>query len=1106
MQSGKERKQLSKTKASAETEQDVTAAVRDGQQRKARRSVGIRETGVKRQGRRDLARIEQRESKRTRRRQRRLQRSGQPFTANRVLFLSFFVPFIIMAVAFAAQGMWPVRDTTPLTIDLYHQYAPFLQEFREKLLNFDSFFYSWHGGLGMNFYALLAYYLASPLNLLMVFFPPNFLSEAVTVLTLLKIGLMGLTFSYMLREVFTPFGQRTIAAKEAENVRYASETGTDWVQILFSTAFALSGFMLAYSWDIMWLDSIVMLPLVITGMYRLIKNGRFVLYTISLAAAIIFNYYIALFICIFTAFYFFVLYISVTPDIDRAVLNRGRYFFRRLFQFAASSVLAGLLSAFIALPTALALQVTSATGDSFPSTWRFDFDFFEFIARHLIDMEPNIRSGLPNIYVGLLVFILLPVYAMAKHIRLSEKLAHLAMLAFLYISFNSNVLNFIWHGMHYPNQLPYRFAFVYSFLVLIIMYRAMSALRDMQASQIAMGAIFGIIYVVMAERFLPEEVDHETAMLSVLFLILLLACLSLLRDKRRNFRFMIHALTFVMIAEILINTIVTITTIHINESYTRRSSFNNDFDDVRAELAYIAGEEGENAFYRTELIQQKTTNSPALYGYKGFTVFSSTSYETTAKLMRRLGYHGNNINSYKYTSSTAVLNSIFGFEYLINKDEPIRDPLLEEVDGPTDLYSYRNPYALGLGYMVSADILDWNSSAGTVFQIQNNFLEQAIGSDDVFIPLDLATESAINMNDDSGSARSGYSYVPVNTDESAEITLLVSNTENSHVYLHIDTSWSIDVYATAESQQENEDIDNISFDDRRGINRPELFDLGYIEEGETVRVKINIEANEGGRFRVAAAGLQEDVYVETMTQLAEGNLEITDYTSRRVDGTVEAEEAGYLFLSIPYDGSWVATVDGAEAEIIPIADSLSAIQLEAGVHSIRLAYTPPGFWIGLMITLFGVLLLLIALLIWRSLDGKRSEQEKQARIALQQRREMDALYRTGREQDANWQYESEPAGIRSAAIRQPDSVEAVAPGDAKASERNGDNTVRTPGTVERTETKEPAPLAETKPAKTHVEAENANLAENAADGYDSVFPPIDEGETEEESDTESKTE
>jgi uncharacterized membrane protein YfhO len=57
---------------------------------------------------------------------------------------------------------------------------------------------------------------------------------------------------------------------------------------------------------------------------------------------------------------------------------------------------------------------------------------------------------------------------------------HLALLLIMILSFNINVLNFIWHGFHFPNQLPYRNSFVYIFLILSMAYPALRSLGEFQ--------------------------------------------------------------------------------------------------------------------------------------------------------------------------------------------------------------------------------------------------------------------------------------------------------------------------------------------------------------------------------------------------------------------------------------------------------------------------------------------------------------------------------------------------------------------------------------------------------------------------------------------------
>ena len=51
--------------------------------------------------------------------------------------------------------------------------------------------------------------------------------------------------------------------------------------------------MAAYSWNIMWLDCIVLFPLILLGLEQLVREKKGLLYCISLALSILSNYYIS---------------------------------------------------------------------------------------------------------------------------------------------------------------------------------------------------------------------------------------------------------------------------------------------------------------------------------------------------------------------------------------------------------------------------------------------------------------------------------------------------------------------------------------------------------------------------------------------------------------------------------------------------------------------------------------------------------------------------------------------------------------------------------------------------------------------------------------------
>ncbi len=109
---------------------------------------------------------------------------------------AFFVPIMVMIVLFAQRGIFPFGEESFLRTDMYHQYAPFFSEFQYKLTHGGSLLYSWDIGMGVNFSALYAYYLASPLNWLILLCPKGFLIEFMTLMIVLKTGLAGLSFAW----------------------------------------------------------------------------------------------------------------------------------------------------------------------------------------------------------------------------------------------------------------------------------------------------------------------------------------------------------------------------------------------------------------------------------------------------------------------------------------------------------------------------------------------------------------------------------------------------------------------------------------------------------------------------------------------------------------------------------------------------------------------------------------------------------------------------------------------------------------------------------------------------------------------------------------------
>ena len=359
--------------------------------------------------------------------------------------VAFVVPMVILLIIFAQRGIYPFGEESFLRTDMYHQYAPFFSEFRNKLAHGESLLYSWNVGMGINFSALYAYYLASPLNGLLFFCPEKYVIEFMTYMIVLKTGLCGLSMAYYLRKHC-----------KSENLGIG----------FFGIFYALSGYMAAYSWNIMWLDCIILFPLIMLGLERLVQDGKGLLYCLTLGISIFSNYYISLMTCIFMVLYFVALLI-----LERRMT--WEKFVSRCAAFAFYSLVAGGLAAVVLLPEIYALMMTASGKFNFPKLQEPYFPIFDMLARHIGNVESEIGlDHWPNIYCGVAVLMFLPLYWISKKISGREKVVYSVLLLFFLASFSINVLNFIWHGFHFPNSLPCRQSYIYIFLVLVMCCKA----------------------------------------------------------------------------------------------------------------------------------------------------------------------------------------------------------------------------------------------------------------------------------------------------------------------------------------------------------------------------------------------------------------------------------------------------------------------------------------------------------------------------------------------------------------------------------------------------------------------------------------------------------
>lgn len=822
---------------------------------------------------------------------------------NRILYLlSFFIPIFVMLIIFGVNEIFPFGDKSFLNIDMYHQYFPFLSEFYHKLKNGESLFYSWNTGIGSNFLALYVYYLSTPFNWLVVLCPEQYLMEFITYLVVLKIGLCGLSFTYYMHKHFQT---------------------NSWSILCFSMFYALSGYMAAFNWNVMWLDVIVIAPIVIYGLELLVHEGKCKLYCLTLAFSILTNYYLSIMLCIFLVLYFLVLLISKDPQKNMSpkalafpkLEKIQSFYLKAIIRFATYSLLAGGMAAILLFPEIVAISATEFGNSTFPKDVKTYFTTIDMLARHCFNVE--IETGLdhwPNIYCGVGVFLLLPLYIMQKKIPFREKAPRVILIAFMLISFSTNTLNFIWHGFNYPDSLPCRQSFLYIFMVLVMCYEAYRHIRDHVQSEIT-GAYIGVFtFILLCEKLITDDAFGETTFLyTIILLVIYAVLLHLYRTSHKHVEIVGIIAICLVIAEAGYNTYFT------SCSTVSRSTYLSNYDTYQELTSSVMEEDGD--FFRFEKFARRTQNDAMLIGFPAASYFSSTSNALAKDFYETYGMKSSKVY-YCYDGATPVTAALLANRYMLYTLDRGKDTVFDLVKQEGKLYLYKNNYSLPFGYMID--------SAFT------QPLEEALATEDTSKADPISRQNAL-VSKIAGGSQPFVSIGVSNNNDKASITVPASG----HYYAYTSNT-KID---TIHMHYNNKDKEF------KQIDREYILDLGYHEIGTELTFN---SANEKA-LNLSAYYLDEAALSNFIQTLSAQTLTIDHYDETSVEGHINVSQAGSLVLSVPYETGWTVTVDGKEVKDIELFEkTFISIPLTEGEHSIAISFYPEGFNLGIVVSLISL--------------------------------------------------------------------------------------------------------------------------------------------------------
>jgi uncharacterized membrane protein YfhO len=642
---------------------------------------------------------------------------------------------------------------------------------------------------------------------------------------------------------------------------------------------------------------------------------------------------------------------------------------------ASFSILALCMTLVLTLPAYMALQNTHSSVNTFPTDFRLNMvtehtfaGLLEAMGKAAGNMNggisPTFKEGLPNLYTGIGTIVLAFLMLTCKEVKLREKLCTALLLVFFLLSFAIRQLDYIWHGFHFTNMIPYRFSFRFSFVILFMAYRAFTLWETFKPGQIALAAILAVILV-----FLSEKSSEAVYILINLILICLYAAVLLYRTiqikpankkvKKDELQQMhedrqklcARVLAGVMVVELSLSIVV----FGMNFGGTNISYYPKGKENTEQAIALMKELEKDNLFYRAETTHTQSLNDGALNGYNGITTFTSSAFVNVTDFMQALGYGAkDNYNRYCYEEASPVANLFLNLKYMIERDGYVEEnSYFDEVGRYDKVALLQNNAYLPLGFLANSDLADLEFPiTGNRFTFQNNLVAAATGIENVFSStnnLKITSSSGVTVSNVYSSGYCSYKATSAGT-----VTYHYTPNEEGFFCVNIQQSKRNSFTV----RKNGIFLYNDSF------SLPQMISTANVKPGDKIEISFTVKAGESGTISLDNGILNEEKFRKAHSILNASTLSLTEFDNTRIAGTIECNREGLLYTSIPQNGNWTATVDGKQVETVQVGGAMLGIPLSEGKHNVEIVYQNDAFRAGVCMTVISFLIFGGIYLLW----------------------------------------------------------------------------------------------------------------------------------------------
>ena len=851
------------------------------------------------------------------------------------ILLSFFIPFLVTTLAVVALRVIPFGDKHSLAITDAKWYLNGLMSFARLVRGEENLLYSLGNGLGMNQWSSLSWGSFAPANLLALFATLETMPAWFTWVCALNISLCGLTMYIML----------------------AGLRGPKSSHLIFSTSYAMMGFTVVNCYQIGFFQGVQVLPLMILGLAKLLRGQRPWLYILSLAVCIFTNFYFGFSLCV-ASVVFLAAYVYVNRDALRGVIKS------RLFTYAFSSLIAGLLAAPMWLP---ALKAFSGGGRLDQTklaeyTFRENMPFIRMFSKLFTgaNSQNELVIGMPNIFCGILVLALVILYFMDKGVEIRRKRAAAIVLGFYLLSFYIPAFTLLMHGGTHTNWFPYRYSFVFSFFMICI---AAEEFRHLDALSMQDCRRCGAVLLVAALIVFSTSYEFISGAcvvldLALLFLMWVGFWLYKTRPERAPYRVLCLYLLILVCANQYANFIIT--TKHVQD-------WELDLEEYRKNT-FVSGvlteavRNAEDGFFRMEKDHSESESvgaDPQLYNYNGVSHSGPAERMFVHKQLNRLGINWFDMRHWYSEGIPAATDALLGLKYLISERDLAEEKGYEYRIEMEDKKLYQSHVFLSPAILANDACADLELGAN-VFDNLNQVWKSMTSLDkDIFTI----------QKDISFTAQHAIADLSVNSSELVDFFEQPEEGQGEEKSQRASIVFSF--VATADGPVYRFDTSIPESDG--GLVEPAIKYCGFYHAGDTVTGKMtvyNADYVTDDLLRGYCANLAFAIADNAVLAEHAGLLNARDITFKAdheddLTGAFTADKNQRILFTIPWDEGWTCYIDGQPVPIDKTWDLFMSVEAPEGHHTYEMKFIPAWLNYGLYIGGGALLALIVFMVVWR---------------------------------------------------------------------------------------------------------------------------------------------